>query len=800
MKAGQGAAAIAGAVVALVGCLALLGWAVDVETLKSVSPSFTEMKANTAFTFVLAGASLLLWRRRRSSIAARALAGAVTAVGLLTLSEHIVGWNLGIDQLLFDDPASAVATPAPGRMGVNTAFCFTIAGLALLSLDLQRPKVTFIQIGSVVVATVSFTAFLGYVFGVPRLETGFVTKSVTPMALHTALTFMVLAAGLMLARPERGLVALARSDGAGGDLIRRLLLPAVVVPVVLGFLRLEGERAGLYGTEEGVVLFATSVVIVLGVLIWATARSLERADAKRRESDARKSAILDTAVDCVITIDHDGRILDFNPTAVATFGYEQCDAVGKRMADLIVPPSLREQHYAGFARHIETGESTIMGTRLELSAMRADGSEFPAELTITRGDLGRRPFFTGYLRDISERKRAAQERANLETQLRQSQKMEAIGRLAGGIAHDFNNVLTVIVGNSELLLSGLDDHDPRRGEVEEIRDAGEMASSLTRQLLAFSRRQSLEPRPLDLNRVVSGIVPMLGRTLGEGVELVAHLDPEVTPVLADPSQIDQVIVNLAVNARDAMPDGGTVTIETSNTELDEEYTARHASVALSPGRYVVLSMTDTGTGIDRETQAQIFDPFFTTKAAGQGTGLGLSTVYGIARQSGGSAWVYSEPGFGATFKVYLPVAETIAGDTPPPPTAGQPDEDERAWETVLLVEDEDSVRRLVRRILESRGYSVIEAADGGEALRSCERHGGEIHLAITDTVMPAVSGPELGVRLLALRPDMKLLYMSGYGERMLEELNLSPADAAFIQKPFTAAALAEKARRLLDAS
>ncbi len=386
------------------------------------------------------------------------------------------------------------------------------------------------------------------------------------------------------------------------------------------------------------------------------------------------------------------------------------------------------------------------------------------------------------------------ERRQLELQLRQSQKMEAIGQLAGGVAHDFNNVLTVILSNAELLLRGLGPEDPRRAELSDIREAAQRAASLTRQLLAFSRKQVLKPRVLNLNDVVSSIEKMLGRLIGEDIELVAMLDPDLWSIEADPGQIEQIIMNLAVNARDAMPEGGRLAIETGNLEIDERFARSHYPI--TPGSYAMLMVCDTGEGMDAETRSRIFEPFFTTKQLGKGTGLGLSTVYGIVKQSGGFIWAYSEPGLGTTFKVYFPRAVQAAAAFERRQGAAAP---EGAAETVLLVEDEASVRSLARRILRDEGYIVLEANTAVEALKVSLAHDGPIELLLTDLVMPELNGRDLAEKLAARRPEMRILFMSGYTDHAVLRDGDKERDERFLQKPFTPESLIRKVREVLDA-
>jgi PAS domain S-box-containing protein len=405
-----------------------------------------------------------------------------------------------------------------------------------------------------------------------------------------------------------------------------------------------------------------------------------------------------------------------------------------------------------------------------------------------RDEAGQVIRYVGVAVDVTGRK-------TLEQQLQQAAKIEAIGRLAGGVAHDFNNLLTIINGYSELVLNRLNSDDPMRGHLNEIIKAGDRAVSLTRQLLAFSRQQVLAPRVLDLNDLVADVGKMLHRLIGEDINLVMVQGPVLGHVKADAGQIEQILMNLAVNARDAMPQGGKLIIETANGELDEAYADGHPVV--NPGRYVKLAVSDTGIGMDAETKSHIFEPFFTTKEKGKGTGLGLATVYGIVKQSGGYVWVSSEPGRGTTFKIYLPRVEEAGESVQFPEAAGHPI---AASETILLVEDEEAVRALAARILQRLGYKVLESTSPEDALRISERHTDPIHLLVTDVVLPRMSGPKIAEHLTFLRPNMKVLYMSGYTDDTIVRSGVLEGTKAFLQKPFTPATLARKVREVLDAS
>src|SRR5881275_876306 len=371
--------------------------------------------------------------------------------------------------------------------------------------------------------------------------------------------------------------------------------------------------------------------------------------------------------------------------------------------------------------------------------------------------------------------------------------MEAVGRLAGGVAHDFNNLLTVITSYSALLLEDLGSDDPKRDDVQQIRKAAEAAATLTRQLLAFSRQQVLQPKALDLKATVAGTEKLLKRLIGEDIQLTTVLAPDLGVVKADPGQIEQIIINLAVNARDAMPSGGRLTIEAANVDMDEAYVRGHAPA--SPGRYVMLALSDTGIGMDEQTKARIFEPFFTTKEKGKGTGLGLSTVYGIVKQSGGYVWVYSEPGHGTTFKVYLPRVDAPAEPQAPPREAATV----TGTETILLAEDDEILRPLTKGLLARLGYTVLDAESAEQALAVAGARQGPIHLLVADVVMPGASGRELARRLAQSRPETRVLYVSGYTDDAIVHHGMLDPGLKFLQKPFTPAALARKVREVLDA-
>jgi two-component system, cell cycle sensor histidine kinase and response regulator CckA len=907
----------ADAAVILLGGVVMAAWVFDIPALRSVLPGLATMKANTALGFLLAGGALRLTRlgetSRRALWLGRSAALAVTLLALATLGEYAFGWPTGLDQLLFTDPGGG---RFPGRMSPLTASCFLGCGSAILLLPIRR-RAWACQLLALATGSAAGVALVGYLYSLQGL---YGLSSYTSMAIHTATGFILLAAALLAARPRSALMAIATAEGAGGMLARRLLPAAVAAPVALGWLWLAGERAGLYGTELGLAIVVISTIAVLAALIWQNARSLTRLEAARqgaarslalRESHLR--GVLDSALDAVVSIDEGGMVSFWNRGAETMFGWSAGEAVGRELADLVLPARHREAHRRGLAHFAATGEGPILGRRLELSGMRRDGAEFPLELRVTALAAGETWSFNAFIADLTPRKQAAAalahseeryrrffeedlagaffsgpggeivdcnpafarifgfasaaaarranlasllpspehlaallarlerergleaidlelrrcdgtplhavanlvgsldaggrlaeikgylvddtERRRVEEQLRQSQRLDAIGLLAGGVAHDFNNLLGVITGYAELAGTQLPPGLGRvRQYVEEIRRAGERAAALTGQLLAFSRKQLLQPRVTDLNAIVLDVEKLLRRLIGEDVDLVSIVQPGLDRVRVDPPQIEQVIMNLAINARDAMPRGGKLTLETANVLLDDEYVRLHREA--KPGPHMMLAVSDTGYGMDSRTQARIFEPFFSTKGTGKGTGLGLATVYGIVKQSDGSIWVYSEPGQGTTFKIYLPRAEAIAGDLDPRIEALAPPP--QGWETVLVVEDEETLRDIVREGLTAAGYAVLEARHAGEALRVCDQYRDPIHLLITDTVMPGLGGRELAQRMKALRPEIKVLYMSGYTDDAVVRHGVLTEQVAFLQKPFSLDTLARKVRAELD--
>jgi len=644
---------------------------------------------------------------------------------------------------------------------------------------------------------------------------------------------------------------------------------------------------------------------------------LKRAEEALRASQAQKSAVIDLALDAVIVIDEQGRILEFNPSAERMFGISRADALGREMAELIMPARFRDQHRSGMKRYLASGQHAVLGRRLEMTALRADGSEFPVELAIDATDVDGRPIFTGFLRDITERKRAeadlreSEERARAseqryrhvvdlvqeaiwihidglivfanpsaaklfgaeapaaligrsifallhpddreraiertrtvttegrsvpiremrllgldgrtriaaihavpftqdgrvhvmasgrdvtaqreaEAQLHQAQKMEAVGQLTGGVAHDFNNLLTVVIGGLDLALGRV--QAEMRPVIESSLRAAERGAALVHQMLAFSRRQTLIPENLNFNDLAKGMEELLRRTLGEDVEIEMKLQPDLWPAPADKAQVESTVLNLAINARDAMPQGGKLTIETGNVHLDEDYAARNAEV--TPGDYVMLAVTDTGSGMPPEVLVRAFEPFFTTKEVGKGTGLGLSMIYGFAKQSRGHVKIYSEVGHGTTVRLYLP-SQSAAGAIATPAMAAQSDHP-RGGETILVVEDDVDVRAFVVGQLRDLGYRVVEASNGPQAQNVLEGDQ-PIDLLFTDVVMPGgLTGRQLSDEAKRRRPGLKTLFTSGYTENSIVHQGKLDPGVQFLSKPFRRQELALKVREALD--
>ena len=586
------------------------------------------------------------------------------------------------------------------------------------------------------------------------------------------------------------LLDLGLPDSRGHDTFVAAQAEASHIPIIV-LTGLGDEALALRTVQEGAQDYLVKGQVDASLLERTIRYAVERKKAERalrssemalRQSEASFRSLVLNSPYAIFRSSLDGGFLDANPALVSMLGYgSDSELMALDLsADVFGDPSQRKIL-------VEFFKSQTQFRGIEVGWKQKDGKLITVSLTgrPVRDEEGTLKHFEMIAEDVTERKA-------LEAQLRQSQKMESVGRLAGGVAHDFNNLLSVILGHTEVLEDSLDQSNELFKHAEAIRKAGLRAASLTRQLLAFSRQQMLEPKVINLNKVVTDTEEMLRRLIGEDVELTTVLEPALGQVKADQGQIEQVIMNLIVNARDAMPQGGKLAIETANVDLDEAFAQQHPPTL--PGRHVLLAVTDTGVGMDRERQAHIFEPFFTTKG-NKGTGLGLAVVYGVVKQSSGYIWVYSEPGKGATFKIYLPRVEEAVEKASP---STSPPEYLKGSETVLLVEDEESLRRLTRSLLEQSGYTVLEASEGAEALQIAHQHQGTIHLLLTDVVMPGTGGRVLAEKIALTYPDTKVLFMSGYTDYAVTAHGVLEEGTFLLQKPFTRGALMGKVREVLD--
>jgi PAS domain S-box-containing protein len=781
---------VAGIAITL-GGLVLIGWRLGVHSIMSVLPGLAIMKPLVALGFILCGASLWSGAPRPSFVQltiSRVTAMAVILLGSVTLLEYVTGSDLHFDALLFRHTLLKTDIFYPGRMAPSTALAFCLIGIALLFPEVEtrrggRPSEWF----AATTALIGFVAALGSTYGV---NAGYRVSVFSSMAIHTAVLFVLLGVAVLFARPKRGLVTIVTSHRLGGALARRLLPFVIVSPVLLGCLCLEGQHLGWYATEFGLAIFTSSSVVIFTVVVWTTAGWLNHADLRRqqneenlRHSEERFSkAFRSSPVPIVITTESDDRYIDVNQAFLTMLEFEREEVIGRTSEELHIcaAPEGRAALIdrigkAGSAPPVELELRTKTGKRRIVQAVpeiiSVDETRCILVLTI----------------DVTEARK-------LEGQFFQAQKLEAVGRLAGGIAHDFNNMLGVIIGYADLLRESLAPLSPSQRHIEQIKKAGYRASELTQQLLAFSRRKVINPKVLDLASIAKNLSSMLTRMIGEDISLVLLSEDGLGSIRADLGQIEQVLMNLAVNARDAMPEGGKIIIETKNADLDQSY-GQQQQPEVHPGGYVMLAVSDNGIGMDKETLTRIFEPFFTTKGPGEGTGLGLSTVYGIVTQSKGYIWVYSELRQGTTFRMYFPRVDEPA-DLIPEQKIEHPSA--RGTETVLLVEDNDALRELSINLLSGHGYKVLDARNARSAITVSEQYPEAIDLLLTDVIMPDLNGRELAIRLTTSRPAMKALFMSGYPGGLMADHEVYSPEASLLQKPFSKSDLLSKVRSVLE--
>ena len=724
-------AAAAGALSALLGFLVLFGWHTHNLSLLHLHPAFVAMAYNTALGFFLCGTGLLALAVNRPRLA---VPGGIYGVccGSLTLGEYLFQRDFYIDELFMHAYTTAGVTNG-ARMAFNTALCFLLMGIFLL-LSLRQTgsaRLPFVSalIGSLT-AGLGAVALTGYLIGV---QSYYAWGQFTRMALHTALGFIVLGFGVL---------AFLWRGSRGEQKTSPRWLP---IPVSVGILSL--------------TLSLWQALIV--------EQSIQQEWLRRQgEGTALPSSLLlmnDLVPQMALGIGLLLAVLLAGLVYLAQVSQQRAALIGTVNRELTAQVQVRREAEEGLKQAHDTLEKRVEERTEELTAANAALREQTVQ------------------------------RTRLENQLLQAQKMESIGRLAGGVAHDFNNLLTVILSSVEMLEEDSVLAAPEQNYLNNVRAAAEKAANLTRQLLAFARRQVIEPEVVNLNTLVLGLDKMLRRLIGEHIELVILPEENLRCIKIDTGQFEQILVNLVVNARDAILDNGKITIETQNAALDAEYARQYEGVPA--GDYVMLAVSDTGMGIEEATQLHIFEPFFTTKEKGRGTGLGLATVYGIIKQAGGHIWLYSELGLGTTFKIFLPVTAEAASAGPVPRPAPQ------QWsgsETVLLVEDESAVRAAGVNTLRKRGYTVLEAANGEEALRLVQGREQEIALLVTDVIMPQMSGKELADRLQRLHPRLKVLFASGYTENTIVHHGVLEPGIAFLPKPFTPGVLAQKVREILD--
>jgi PAS domain S-box-containing protein len=571
--------------------------------------------------------------------------------------------------------------------------------------------------------------------------------------------------------------------------------------------QLETERLRKDGSRVTVSLTMSPIADAGGAIVGVASVSRDVSDRKRAEAKFR--GLLEAAPDAIIGVSPDGNIALVNAQAERLFGYGRHELLGHSI-EVLVPERARPVHPQHRDRYFRNPQPRPMGAGMQLAARRKDGTEFPCEISLSALDTEDGLMVSAAIRDVTdrlefqaerERLKAAAERERLEAQLHQSQRLESLGQLAGGVAHDFNNLLAVMLNYTtfvaeEIARAAADNEErwrPVRNDIAQIQRAGERATELTHRLLAFGRREVVRPQVLNLNTVVAEVEQLLRRTLGEHIRLHARLAADLWPVLADPGQIEQVLVNLAVNARDAMPDGGTLTIDTANRTLDEAFV--DSRPGLQPGRHVEFQVADTGTGIPSDIAERVFEPFFTTKPKGDGSGLGLAIIYGIITQAGGHAEIHSIPGAGTSFRALLPVTDQLPTAVEEPATAMQVT---HGVETILVVEDEEALREVTRRILVRNGYTVLTAASGPEAIKVVEDYEGHIDLLLTDVIMPLMLGKELTARIRERLPDIRVLYMSGYAQPVLASQGTLDPGVVLVEKPFSEPALMERVRQVLD--
>ncbi len=765
------------AIVALHSIVVLVGWAAGWPIFLTPSPRFIPMAPTTALAFLALGISLAA---RLQTSGGSKLRNTGTVLSWVVATMALV--NLVLPALL--DQILGGGTGQFGRVQLGVMSPVTAAALIPLALAIAAtgPRAHYAGALATMSAIVGATVALGYAYGTPLLYGG----GTIPVALPTGLSLLLLGVGTVLAAgPDVWPLEPLLGDSPRGRMLRAFLPATAGLVVLIGLL--DARFSGLFGGDRVLIAawFAVVGVALVALLVSRLSRHIgDQIDGayaqKHRAEQAYREMFEQSLAGVSTTRIADGKILLCNDALARIFGYDSpAEFMAQTARDLWWDPADRDRMLGELREKSEL-------RNYEVHLRRKDGKPIWCLCNISiRQDESGEDILQNYVVDVSDRK-------SLEQQLWQAQKLDALGSLAGGVAHDFNNLLTAIMGYADILQDDLGPQSPHTEDIKEIIKASDRATALTRQLLAFSRRQPFDPKALRLSERVADMEKMLRRLLGPPIRLVTATDADLAPIMADPSQIEQVVLNLGVNSRDAMPQGGTLTIETRNVRLDEPYA--HGAEAIPPGRYVMLAVSDTGTGMNPETLSRLFEPFFTTKEKGKGTGLGLSTVYGIVKQSKGHVIVYSEVGVGTTFKCYFPMGDVS-------PRVSRPTQapiEVRGTETILLVEDEEPIRLLAASALERLGYRVLAATDGDAAMALAARHQGPIHLLLSDGVLSGIRVPELLRRFAGQRPETKILLMSGYSEEAVFQNEIVAPNTAFLPKPFTVRQLTKRVREVLD--
>jgi two-component system, cell cycle sensor histidine kinase and response regulator CckA len=775
----------------LSGLSGLIGWMADIPVLAQPSAWLSPMSLITAILLSIGSLAILsqaMPSRRRLSLLSGALGALILAIGAWTLLVYLFGGSLPFDSWLLDRGAASGLGSRLNRMSPVSALCFTLFGAAVVMTALPRPRsVNVAQAVEVFGLLFALVSLIGYLYSIAALID---LRDYKPIAPQTALALLLSFLGLVLATPDRGVMRIVLSDEIGGLMARRLLFFVMALPVLLGGVASAGLRQGLFNGPMSVFFLTATMVLSLAGLLLFNAFTINRSEQGRRavqrsleESERAYRTLFENAADPMFLVDRDLDVLEANAAAAACLETPVSGLKGRRLNQL--SPACSVDMEARLKEAFTSGSSSF-----ETCGCTPSKRDVPMEIHARATEFRGRQTVLIIARDLSERRRAERMLAEKEALLGQAQKMEAIGRLAGGVAHDFNNLLTVMMGYADLLMGKLPEGSDERGEAFEIKMCAMRAAALTRQLLTFSRHHAVTPKSTRMNAVIDGMTPLLGRLIGEKIRLDIRLRAQYSSIRIDPNQLEQVVLNLAVNARDAMPEGGTLTIESRETTVNGELT--RFTPAPASGRYVELVVQDTGPGIPPEVEPHIFEPFFTTKGESQGTGLGLSTVYGIVTQNSGAVGVESSARTGTAMRMLFPLVgsgdeEEAAEETPHGGTA-------RLFGTILIVEDERLVRDYLSQGLRQSGYNVLEAESGDAALRLLDAYKGAIDVVVSDVVMQGMSGLSLGEQIVRRLPGTRVVFMSGYDVSQSGEIGPLCGRFDLITKPFTVPDLVSKLR------